>query len=90
MKRNALWLAILFGALAAAGMTLNRMKKPPQVRQGDAHVAIIGGADGPTAIFVAGKSVPCIWRVFWVRTCLAVSRFQQWRVRRWRSRQKRR
>lgn len=89
LKRNALWLAVLFGALAAAGMTLNRMKKLPKVRQGDAHVAIIGGADGPTAIYMAGKSVPCVWRVVWVRACLALSHFQQWRIRRWRARQKR-
>lgn len=47
------WIAIFIGLAAAAGLMLTAAGAWIKSRQ--MSVAIIGGADGPTSIFVAGK-----------------------------------
>ena len=47
------WIAIFIGLAAAAGLMLAAAGAWIKSRQ--MSVAIIGGADGPTSIFVAGK-----------------------------------
>ena len=47
------WIAIFIGLAAAAGLMLTAAGAWIKSRQ--MSVAIIGGADGPTGIFVAGK-----------------------------------
>ena len=47
------WIAIFIGLAAAAGLMLTAAGAWIKSRQ--MSVAIIGGADGPTRIFVAGK-----------------------------------
>ena len=69
-RRWVLWTAILLGVAALMGM-MNREQKNA------ATIGIIGGADGPTAIFVTGPSwssealtkvlaVVCIAGVIWL------------------------
>ena len=47
------WIAIFIGLAAAVGLMLTAAGAWIKSRQ--MSVAIIGGADGPTSIFVAGK-----------------------------------
>ena len=47
------WIAIFIGLAAAVGLMLTATGAWIKSRQ--MSVAIIGGADGPTSIFVAGK-----------------------------------
>ena len=52
-KRMKKWIAIFIGLAAAVGLMLTATGAWIKSRQ--MSVAIIGGADGPTSIFVAGK-----------------------------------
>lgn len=82
MKKGWAWIAALFSALAAVGVVYNKMKKLPNIHRHEGHaVTVIGGADGPAAIFVATRARPSLWRTVWVHGCIAVSRFAQARVR---------
>lgn len=82
MKKVWICLAALFSALAAVGLACNKLKELPKIRNDEGHaVAVIGGADGPTAIVVAGHSRSSLWRTVLVHACMALSRFAQFRVR---------
>ena len=62
LKNGWFGLALLFSVLGAVGVACQKLSRPPKIHnaQGQA-VTVIGGADGPAAIVVAGHGRPSRW-----------------------------
>ena len=89
LKNGWFGLALLFSVLGAVGVACQKLSRPPKIHnvQGQA-VTVIGGADEPAAIVVAGHGRPSLWRTVWVHACIAVSRWARFRAR-WNRRKRR-
>ena len=89
LKNGWFGLALLFSVLGAVGVACQKLSRPPKIHnaQGQA-VTVIGGADGPAAIVVAGHGRPSLWWTVWVHACIAVSRWARFRAR-WNRRKRR-
>ena len=74
LKNGWFGLALLFSVLGAVGVACQKLSRPPKIHnaQGQA-VTVIGGADGPAAIVVAGHGRPSPWRAGWGHARLARS-----------------
>ena len=81
MKKGWFVLAALFGLVGTVGVVCQRLHELPRIRSKEGHlVTVIGGMDGPTAVFVAGHSRSSLWRTVWVHGCRVLSKIAQFRV----------